>query len=309
MMILSAVILLIGFVALAGMMGRVNQLGTQTSTENDQTLLKEVGPMADSLETAISALRGSRTVTACWHSGDDDVYIPSTATTSAFFPQDVDRHVTVGTTTNVGIVGSYESASRIKLTGLALSTGASSTAACTAIGASFREGTLTFNQVTASATASTVGCEATASCVSTITVTTPAAGFFEAGASSSDIGQRITAAGLPPGAYILASPTPTATSVRISCPVACTLLTDVVMTVGDFGLSDTTTPTIQSAVASVLETMSALAASHGLLMDYVVTCGAEATVEVWLSDGTLQVSIRPRATFPAPAVGTADPFC
>jgi Tfp pilus assembly protein PilV len=293
MMILSAVILLIGFVALAGMMGRVNQLGSQTSTENEQALLKEVGPMADTLENAISGLLGSRTVSACWHAGSLTVYAAGSA--SSFFPEDIDRHVTGANLATSTTVATYESASRITLTTLPTGAASASDVGCTSFGASYRVGTLTFNQFTGSATASAIGCT---TCTSTVTVSSPATGFFETGASSSDIGQRITSPSLPPGAYI--SAVASATSATISCPVACiALAAGTTFTIGDFALSATTTPTIGSAVTTVLETLDTLSASHGVLMDYTITCvGGTATVEVWLSDGVLQVAINPRATFP-----------
>lgn len=59
MMILSAVILLIGFIALAGMVSRVSQLGSQTTIESEQAILGEVGPLADSMNMAICRLKES----------------------------------------------------------------------------------------------------------------------------------------------------------------------------------------------------------------------------------------------------------
>lgn len=57
MMMLSAILLLIGFVALAGMMARVNQLATQTTSESTRLILGEVGPVRRSLDDAVLRLR------------------------------------------------------------------------------------------------------------------------------------------------------------------------------------------------------------------------------------------------------------
>jgi Tfp pilus assembly protein PilV len=53
MMLLAAVILVIGFVALAGMVSRVSQLASQASREQDHLLLREVEPMLGAVNAAI----------------------------------------------------------------------------------------------------------------------------------------------------------------------------------------------------------------------------------------------------------------
>jgi hypothetical protein len=53
MMILAAVLLVIGLIALAGMVARVNQLGSQTAVEADKAILGEVGPLQDSLDASV----------------------------------------------------------------------------------------------------------------------------------------------------------------------------------------------------------------------------------------------------------------
>jgi hypothetical protein len=56
MMLLAAVILLIGFIALAGMVGRVSQLGVQTGREQQRPILLEVSPMKAGIDAAIARL-------------------------------------------------------------------------------------------------------------------------------------------------------------------------------------------------------------------------------------------------------------
>jgi hypothetical protein len=56
MMMLSAIVLLIGFVALAGMVSRVNQLGSKTTTESHQTIIDEVTPLQAILDSSLSGL-------------------------------------------------------------------------------------------------------------------------------------------------------------------------------------------------------------------------------------------------------------
>lgn len=73
MMILAAVLLVIGLIALAGMVARVNQLGSQTAVEADKAILGEVTPVQDAIDGSLSALlkrtfagtiTGSTTITA-----------------------------------------------------------------------------------------------------------------------------------------------------------------------------------------------------------------------------------------------------
>jgi Tfp pilus assembly protein PilV len=64
MMMLSAVVLLVGFLALAGMVSRVNQLGTQTGTESRQAVLDESVPLKRSVDNGLARL-ANRTFTTC----------------------------------------------------------------------------------------------------------------------------------------------------------------------------------------------------------------------------------------------------
>ncbi len=57
MMMLAAVILLVGFIALAGMISRVGQLGLETGREQQRPLLLEVSPMMAGLDDAIGKLK------------------------------------------------------------------------------------------------------------------------------------------------------------------------------------------------------------------------------------------------------------
>ena len=55
MMLLAAVVLIIGFVALAGMVSRVSQLASQTTKEQDRPLLREIEPMLGAVNSAIDS--------------------------------------------------------------------------------------------------------------------------------------------------------------------------------------------------------------------------------------------------------------
>lgn len=61
MMILSAVILVLAFIALAGMVARVSQLASQTTSENDRVILSDVAPLATALDASICRLKDSTT--------------------------------------------------------------------------------------------------------------------------------------------------------------------------------------------------------------------------------------------------------
>lgn len=95
MMMLSAVLLLIGFVALAGMVARVNQLGTQTTTESRKAALADSGALQDALDGGLSTL-AKRAATATWTAAAANV--ASTVTVSSpttfFAAVDVGRTVT-----------------------------------------------------------------------------------------------------------------------------------------------------------------------------------------------------------------------
>jgi len=56
MMMLGAVILVVGFIALSGMVARVGQLGVQTGKEQQRPLLLEVHPMKAGVDYAIAHL-------------------------------------------------------------------------------------------------------------------------------------------------------------------------------------------------------------------------------------------------------------
>lgn len=63
MMILSAVILLLAFIALAGMVARVSQLAARTTAESDRVILSDVAPLADAIDESICRLKSSATTT------------------------------------------------------------------------------------------------------------------------------------------------------------------------------------------------------------------------------------------------------
>lgn len=54
MMLLTAVVLIIGFVALAGMVARVSQLAGQAAREQNRPMLREVEPMLGAVNDAIA---------------------------------------------------------------------------------------------------------------------------------------------------------------------------------------------------------------------------------------------------------------
>lgn len=59
MMILSAVVLVLAFIALAGMVARVSQLASQTTAESDRVILSDVAPLAAALDASICRLKDS----------------------------------------------------------------------------------------------------------------------------------------------------------------------------------------------------------------------------------------------------------
>jgi hypothetical protein len=69
MMVLAAVLLVIGLIALAGMVARVNQLGSQTAVESNQAILGELPPLADAIESGVIDLQSGRTVTVTYVAG------------------------------------------------------------------------------------------------------------------------------------------------------------------------------------------------------------------------------------------------
>ncbi len=56
MMMLAAVVLLVGFIALAGMVARVGVLGAQTGREQQRAMFLELDPMIDGVNDAVSRL-------------------------------------------------------------------------------------------------------------------------------------------------------------------------------------------------------------------------------------------------------------
>jgi hypothetical protein len=209
MMILSAVILLIGFIALSGMVSRVSQLGSQTAIENEQTILDELGPLADTLDNAICRLKSSTISRA-----------PVTAT-------------------------------------------------------------IPVNTATLSASGS------------------PA--FV-----SADIGMTVSGTGLPAGTRIIAVPTAstlTLSNVATTAGSGSYSFTACLLpgTASTFGRSDTSSPTMDIALAGVLEEVQALEATHGLFMDWSIGCvGADVTkgqVTAHLWDGTVWLEVKSSVMF------------
>src|SRR5687768_18565674 len=83
MMVLAAVLLVIGLIALAGMVARVNQLGSQTAVESNQAILGELAPLSDAIDTSVTTLQTSRTVEASYVLGSTAITpSPPTATTT-----------------------------------------------------------------------------------------------------------------------------------------------------------------------------------------------------------------------------------
>lgn len=91
-MMLSAIVLLVGFLALAGMVARVNQLGTQTGTEARHAVLDEAGPLKRSIDNGLARL-ANRTLSSCctWAAG-----LTLTSSTDVFSASDVGLRVTGG---------------------------------------------------------------------------------------------------------------------------------------------------------------------------------------------------------------------
>lgn len=124
MMILAAVILLIGFIALAGMVSRVSQLGSQTTIENDQAILEEIGPLNDSMNSAICRLKESTISKAQVTDGvttADSAVV--TSATAAFVQADVGMVVSGAGLLPGSRIQSVESGSSITLTNAATTAG------------------------------------------------------------------------------------------------------------------------------------------------------------------------------------------
>ena len=100
MMILAAVLLVIGLIALAGMVARVNQLGSQTAVESDKAILDEVTPLQNTLDTSVSRLV-KRTFSATTAVTGNLI----TATSATFSQSDIGLNVTgPGLPTNTHIL-------------------------------------------------------------------------------------------------------------------------------------------------------------------------------------------------------------
>lgn len=264
MMVLSAVLLVISFVALAAMVGRVNQLGSQTASESRKVILDEVGPLADSMNAAIRGFGGGRTVAATW--AVDDTLITGPA--GSFTTADVGRRVfldsaslTAGTT-----VGSYVSATQVRL-----NTDLPGTS-----------GTVYIDQF-----------RATAAVTGVVTASRP---FF----TSADVGQAVTGhANIPNGARIVS--VTSSTLATISPVPTAAIAATTTLNIGDFALTSTTTPDTEAAVIGMLEHMQNLLASRGLWMDYEVNCvGADVNrgyAEVRLFDGQVWLEVQSTAEF------------
>ena len=87
MMILAAVLLVIGLIALAGMVARVNQLGSQTAIESNQAILGELAPLSDAIDAGVAGLKTFSPVTATWSPG-------TTIEDSEFTAADVGKAIT-----------------------------------------------------------------------------------------------------------------------------------------------------------------------------------------------------------------------
>lgn len=267
MMILAAVLLVIGLIALAGMVARVNQLGTQTGVEADKAILDEVTPIQDALDAGIADLRGGRTITTGKTTSGSTVV---ESTVAAFVPQDVGRHITgTGIPTMATITG-YTSATSITISAAATSTAAS--------GATLNIGLLTTGKTT------------TASAVVESTVA-----FFVA----ADVGKSISGNGIPPDATIVTFTD--STHVVINAPATVTAASGAQLSIGRFALTSTTAPTLERAVVAMLEQLQRIETAHGIWMDWQLTCvaadPARGQVVVHLSDGTVWVEVRSSVPF------------
>lgn len=136
MMILSAVILLVSFIALAAMVARVNQLGTQTASDSEKAILDEVGPLSDIIDAGLLRLQGggTRSVTATVTSGAKTL----TTATSQFTANDVGATVSGGTGIPANtVIASYTSPTSVLLNNAATATStASRTVAASGFGLS-----------------------------------------------------------------------------------------------------------------------------------------------------------------------------
>src|SRR5688572_20904166 len=109
MMVLAAVLLVIGLIALAGMVSRVNQLGSQTGVESDKAILEEVVPLQDAIDTTLSTLQ-RRTFTGTITAATSTTPAKVTSTSGAIFADsDVGLNITgtgVSSGTQLGSVTS-----------------------------------------------------------------------------------------------------------------------------------------------------------------------------------------------------------
>jgi hypothetical protein len=99
MMILSAVILILAFIALAGMVARVQQLAGRTTSESDLVILSDVAPLSASIDSAICRLKDSTLATrgpiaSVTVTGAAMTTITQPATNADFSSQDIGMGVT-----------------------------------------------------------------------------------------------------------------------------------------------------------------------------------------------------------------------
>jgi hypothetical protein len=92
MMVLAAVLLVIGLIALAGMVARVNQLGSQTAVESNQAILGELPPLADAVEDGVIGLMDARAIPSTTLTAASPAI--STTTPLAFTSSDIGLAVT-----------------------------------------------------------------------------------------------------------------------------------------------------------------------------------------------------------------------
>lgn len=268
-MILAAVLLVVGLIALAGMVGRVNQLGSQTATEADKAILDEVVPLASALQDGIAEMRGARDVAITSKVVATSIINVDSAT--PLVEQDEGRHIS-STTSNCVPNGATITAV-LSTTQATISASPANTAACTA-----RLGAVVTGVVMAGSLTTL------RSCTSVLCATTVAA------FSADDVGLAVTGTGIPPGTVITAYTNSNSVTISASATAGAREVS-----IGPFALTTTSTPTMKDGVIGLLEQFQAIEAGHGLLLDYELRClnAADTTTYAYahLSDGTVWVEI------------------
>lgn len=276
MMILSAVLLVIGFIALTGMVARVNQLGTETTTESERAILSEVGPLVDAIDGGIADLRGARDVSIT--AKDTTVMKITVSSATPLVQQDVGRHI-ASATANCVPTGSTITAVLSDTTATVSGTLASSPA-CTATVGAVLTGRTTINSKTIQSTV----------------------GVF----SIDDVGSAISGNGIPALSYVVQYNSTTA--VMINQRATVTAASGVTLTMGPFALGSGTTPNLETAITTLMERLADGEARRGFFLDYsicrdvagaCVACASGQTGRVWadLWDGTVWVQVRSSVTF------------